>query len=219
MKYLNQEEVGFLKFNMQQIPIAHKLWITNIIDNNFYRGEDEFDPGYIIVNNESISKTNIIGTVIDSFRNDDGFYATLTVDDSSATIKIKTFSRDTQILNDLNKGDLVLIVGKIREYQNEVYILPDFIKKLSDLNWDLLRKIELIKSLGKLNKKSEKLTQKPADRIMVFNLIKNKGDPGMTVDEIIQNINLSKEELELLLNKLIEDGEIYQDKPNNFKVI
>ena len=39
------------------------------------------------------------------------------------------------------------------------------------------------------------------------------------LEEIKENINISDEELKSLLNKLVEDGEIYQDRPNNYRII
>ena len=204
---------------MQQRQTAYKLWISDIINGKFYKGQEEFDPGYIVYNDKNISRTNILATVIDVFKNDDGSYAVITLDDNSATIKVKTFGQDTNIINDIKKGDLVLIVGKIKEYQDEIYILPELIKKLDNINWDLLRKVELIKTNGKSNKRSMKEDIISPTKNMLFKIINEKGDSGINLEEIKENINVSDEELKSLLNKLVEDGEIYQDRPNNYRII
>ena len=201
---------------MQLRQTAYKLWVVNVINNKFYTAEQEFDPDYILFNNQKISRVNLIGNVIDIFKNDDNSYASVTIDDNSATIKIKVFNKDINLFDNIKKGDLILVVGKLREYQNEIYILPDFVRNLEDLNWDLVRKIELLRLIGKTNKKLVKEIISPS-KMALFNIIREKGDAGINLEELNERVTFSDEELKSLLNKLIEDGEIYQDRPNNFR--
>jgi len=198
---------------------AYKLWIANILNSQFHNGQEEFDPDYIIFNNNNISRVNIIGNVIDTFSNEDNSYSTIILDDNSATIRIKSFGKETDILNNIKKGDIVLVVGRLKEYQNETYIVPDFVKILEDPNWDLLRKIELMKSIGKIIKQVIKNEIISPVRNNIYKIIKERGDNGINIEEIKQMINIDDQEVESILNKLIEDGEIYQDKPNNYRAI
>jgi len=61
-----------------------------------------------------------VATVVDTFINEDETYASLTVDDGEDTIQIKFFN-ELEMMQDFEEGDIIEVVGKIREYQGEIY--------------------------------------------------------------------------------------------------
>ncbi|MCD6221588.1 hypothetical protein J7K25_05475, partial [bacterium] len=96
--------------------------------------------------------------VIDKFVSEDGNYATLTLDDTTDTISCKIFMNsnfsdnisrqnliDLETLENIEKGDLIDVIGKIREYNEERYIQPEIIVKIEDPNFEVLRKLEIEK--------------------------------------------------------------------------
>ena len=52
-------------------------------------------------------------------------------------------------------GDIVDFVGKLREYQGEIYLVPEIIRKIDDQNYELLRELEIRKSTSEWNRKRD----------------------------------------------------------------
>ncbi|MBW3017334.1 hypothetical protein KY316_03090, partial [Candidatus Woesearchaeota archaeon] len=87
------------------------------IHNSQYTKQEGFAPNYVIINGEQVSRVNIIGTVISADEK------SVSVDDGNSSIIVREF--DTTTLNGIFLGDVVLVIGKIKEYGNQKYILPE----------------------------------------------------------------------------------------------
>ena len=127
---------------------AFKIWISNLMSGK-YVVQEGWNPNYIQVDEKKISRVNIIANVVETFTNQDGSFSTITLDDGSDTIRAKTWREDAALLQDIKIGDMVLVIGRSKEYNDEIYLIPEIIKKVDDPNWELVRKLELIKNLGK----------------------------------------------------------------------
>src|SRR3989344_6803359 len=132
---------------MQKRQTAYKLWIASIVSSPFIKKEGEWEPNYLEFNNSQISRVNLIATVVDKFDNDS--YCTIIVDDGSGEIRVRAFKDDVHLLKELKKGEMISVIGRLREYNEEVYIIPEIVNNIDDPNFELLRKIELLKSFGK----------------------------------------------------------------------
>ena len=148
---------------MQERQVARKIDIKTINSGNFVQierksEEDRYLPNYIEVNGMKISRVRVLATVIDKFVSEDGNYATLTLDDTTDTIRCKIFMNsnfsdnisrqnliDLEAINNIEKGDLIDVIGKIKEYNEERYIQPEIIVKIEDPNFEVLRKLEIEK--------------------------------------------------------------------------
>jgi len=89
-----------------------------------------------------VARTNLLGNVIDKYLNEEKKYCTLTIDDGSGQIRIKGFSDQYDILKQPEIGDTILIIGMIRFFNNEIYVLPEIIKKV-DPKWLHIRRLEV----------------------------------------------------------------------------
>jgi RPA family protein len=105
---------------MQERLVAKKMDIKSLYTGQ-YTVQEGFNPNYIEINGERISRVRVLATVIDKFLSEDGNYGTITLDDSTDTIRAKAF-QDLRIIEPIEKGDVVEVVGKIREYNEERYI-------------------------------------------------------------------------------------------------
>ena len=103
---------------MEQINrlIAHKLWLNSLKEENFVETTGEFESNYISVNDKQVSRINIIANVVNKFKSEDGNYIGITIDDSSAQIRLKTWRENTKILENVNVGETILVIGKVRIY-------------------------------------------------------------------------------------------------------
>ncbi len=201
--------------------IAYKIWLNYLKEENFVNKTQDFESNYISVGDKQISRINIIANVVSKFQSEDGNYLAITIDDSSAQVRLKTWREDTKILKNINVGDIVLIIGKIRNYSDEIYILPEIVKKVL-INDEILRRLELIKEYG-LPKESE-IIEEPEPKIeyeeinfnsnnlknQLLNLIeKNEEDLGINLEEIKIQLHSDLVSINKILEELLKEGQIY----------
>ncbi len=108
-----------------------------------YIARDGFDPNYVITSNGvRVSRARILATVVDKFISETGKFASITLDDGTDTIRTKMFTM-LSIFDGIEIGDIVDVIGKVKEYQGEIYLAPEIIKKTEDKNFEILREAEL----------------------------------------------------------------------------
>jgi len=131
-----------------QRSTAKIVKISDILNSKYVKQEG-YAPNHIILNSEQVSRINIIGTVVSY-----GDEKSISVDDSSASIIVREF--DTNLIRNANVGETVLVVGKIKEFNNEKYVAPEIIRKI-DFRWLKYRALELgIKKEARLQKEESK---------------------------------------------------------------
>lgn len=129
---------------------AHKVKIEDLIHGE-YNHTPEGEPNNLVTPwNQELLRVNIIGTVIDKFVRDDGEYGTLTLDDGSETIRAKAWGDDVDEMDEYEVGDLVNVIGKVREYEEEIHVVPEIIRELEDPNWEMLRELEILENRKKM---------------------------------------------------------------------
>jgi RPA family protein len=116
---------------------AVKLRIQDLVEGT-YDGKSVHTPF------GDISEARILGTLIDVFITDDSSYISLTVDDGTETVRIKAWRQDVEKLKKFSKGDFLDVVGKVREYNEEIYLTPEVVTTVSPNKW-VLRELELMK--------------------------------------------------------------------------
>lgn len=126
--------------------------ISDVINGKFIRKEG-MEPSYVLTElGQKISRAHLLGTILDKFMSEDGNYSTITIDDDSDSIRIKAFRENVNIFDNLEIGDLVIVIGKVREYADENYIIPEIVKKIVNPNYESLHKLEVLKQLLKQKK-------------------------------------------------------------------
>jgi len=110
---------------------------------------------FLSLKDKEINRVNLIANIVDKFKSEGKPYAVLTLDDGTGQIRVKTFSDNIKMLEDFQPGDTILVIGTLRYFGNEMYILPEIIKKF-DIKWLIARKLELKKEYGELYEESYK---------------------------------------------------------------
>ncbi len=106
----------------QQERQTAKLVTAEEIHSGRYFEKEGFTPNYLLTpEGRRVSRARTIGTVVDTFTNDDETYGSLTIDDGTDTVQLKFFS-DLGPMDGFSDGDVVEAVGKVREYQGQVYL-------------------------------------------------------------------------------------------------
>ena len=173
-----------------------KARISDVVNGKFIRKEG-MEPSYVLTDiGQKISRVNLLGTVVDKFMSEDGNYSTITIDDDSDSIRVKAFKDDAKIFDNINTGDLVMIIGKVREYSDENYIIPEIVKKIADPNYESLHKLEVLKDLMKQKKVLEDI-KKEKEKFSDVEELKEYAKEKYDVD-VVEGVveSLSEEEPE-----------------------
>ncbi len=172
---------------------ARKVRIKDIVNGRWVK-KDGMIPSYAITfYGEKVSRLEVTGTIVATFTSDNENFRTITIDDSSETIRVKAFkplesSSDDQseanriekalksfdILNKIKTGDLVNIVGRIREYNEEMYIMPEMVRKITPQEETIFRLLttEKISGIKKTGEMISKLREKYEDDDNIVEYIK-----------------------------------------------
>ena len=128
---------------------AVKLRIKDILTGKFFPAEKEsMKPSYLLTTyGRKVSRVNILATITDKFVNEDESYVSLTLDDGSGSIKAKAFRDVVKLVKNLEIGDMAIVIGKIREWNEELYISIEVARRVEDPNYEIYRKLELIKEI------------------------------------------------------------------------
>jgi RPA family protein len=129
---------------------AHILWISDLVKGEYIKSTGEFQPNYVIVRDMKIARVNLIGAVISKNVSDN--FSSIMIDDSSGALAVRVWKDNIFMLQNIAVGDLVLIVGKIKSFNNRIYVIPDFVRKLENKDWAKVRKLGLIKKYGAVDR-------------------------------------------------------------------
>jgi len=177
--------------------------IFDLVKGEYVRKEG-MEPSYILTNlGEKISRTKIVGTIVDKFMSDDGNYSSITIDDDTDAIRAKAFKEDADFFEEFDIGDHVMLIGKVREYNDENYIIPEILKRV-DHNYTNYHKLKILKGLTKEKKINE--------------LVKEKWDKFADLDELKKYMKkkhgIKEEEIEGILESL---GDKEEKKEKDYK--
>lgn len=212
---------------------AYKVWLSNLLNSEFIKEEGEWSPNYVLLNDLKISRVNITATIVDKYINPDSAYAVIAVDDGSACIRLKAFKDDMPLIKDLSIGEMISVIARVRKYENEVYLTPENVKLVADPNWEVVRKLELLKLYGKpkpLNMQPLEQTkievQEEFNNLTISNNLRQrvlqiieKNPEGIKISNLINECNSSEKEVNEVVKELIKEGEIFTPKPGILMVI
>lgn len=206
--------------------VAQKVNIKDILKGEYVK-EGGWNPNYIIVGKKKVSRVNVMAVVVSKSEQTDTNYYSFVLDDGTDNISVRSFEKN-DIIENLEIGDMVLLIGKLREYGQERYIIPEIIKKIENKGWVEVRKMEL-----KENTSEGVLQEKPQENIrpvvkeepviepssqLIYNLIKNLDNGGgVDFDNVIKNSKLGN--TEEIISNLLQEGEIFELKPGKLKVL
>ena len=124
--------------SLQRRHIAYKLRIRDILSSRYVKIEG-VNPNYLQINDQEVSRVNVIGFVVQ--KSDMDNYSGLLIDDGTGKIPARAFENNF-LLNNIDIGDVVLVIGRPREYLEEKYLLVEIAKKINPL-WAKARSLEL----------------------------------------------------------------------------
>ncbi len=208
--------------------IAFKVALSDVTTLPFVKG-DGSNSSYLQHEEEQITRVNVIGTIIQKRDN-----MSMAIDDNSSPMLLRVFE-DKGLLQNMEIGDVVLTVGRPREYGTERYILPEIVKKV-DAAWLKVRGKELSSmkkmivvqnvSDGAQHQSMEKETEEiektemeskaPSERICSYIKSNDKGE-GVDIEDIVGSHVVDN--VETHVAKLLKNGDIFEIRPGRVKVL
>lgn len=200
--------------------VAYKLRIGDILKSKPIMSESSSPEEqkrfmFLELGDKKIVRVNVLANVIEKYvQEGEKKYASITVDDASGQIRLKNFGEEIEMLKNLSQGDTVQIIGNVREYNSELYILPEIVKVV-DPRWLLVRKLEIQNS----RKDMPLQTNAPLRDILLEKIKKSESEGGMDVDTIIMDTEASPDLINQEIKKLLEGGLIYEPRPGKLRYL
>lgn len=227
---------------------ARKVRIHDLMNGTWVKKEGMEASFVTTPQGEDVARARILATVVAKFISEDGNFGSITLDDGSDTIRAKCF-KELNLLKKAEVGDLMDLIGKTREYNGEIYLLSEIIQKVKDPNWELLRRLELIRKLrgfkggkpqaGVAPERQETPRQAPETRQQAQegqkpaeageggsgelrkSILKMiESEPeGMEFKEIMQKAGAPEPRVEAILNDILSEGICYEPTPGKIRKI
>lgn len=205
---------------------AHLTPIATLVSGTFVKAEAQFQPSYIQTpSGRKINRVHLIAVVV-SLPDIVGQGATpeATLDDGTGKIIARSFENPS-FFTGIQLGDILRIIGKVRVYHEQVYLLPELIKKISNKQWVHLHKLQ-IQALEKQYQEigfeeiplaAEEEAPQPSPLEDFLTLIKSLDEGnGVLMELLLQKAGTENEKL---LHYLLESGEIFEIAPGRVKVL
>ena len=186
--------------------IAYKLKIGDILRGKTIMDNERF--GFLELDSKKVVRVNIVANIVEKYNSSEKQYVSLTIDDASGQIRIKIFGDDVAKFQNINQGDIVMIIGLLRWYNNELYLTPE-IMKIQDPRYLLVRKLEFEKEMPKVVDKNEILAL--TDQIK--QRIKDSEPEGISSEKLIMELHSAPEMINQEIKKDLEQGIIYEPRP------
>jgi len=232
--------------NNFQRQFAVKITIHHLLSGEYIQ-ESEDKPNYLLTKEQQpVYRLNVIAVILN--KEMQGTITNFLLDDSTGKIILRAFEENTS-LSQLSVGEVILIVGKLRIYNQERYISAEIIKKVDPL-WLKVRSLELksdenIDSLKNVSENSLIEDVKPKLSLSSEKEKKNDNKEKAEIEPVLEDIlptqkiiklikeldqgeGVSIEEVieksplndtEEILLKMLKKGDIFQNLPGKVKVL
>ncbi len=233
--------MGEIQEQSQKRQIAEKARIIDL-HRGTYTKEEGWNPNYITLQSgKKVSRVNLLGTVV-SLPSIDSNYKSISIDDGTSGISVRSFE-ESNLFQNIGIGDSVFVIGKPRQYGQEIYIVPEIVKKVWDSGWIKVRQAELEQEFGKHEPAAEKkdepapefieeefeeqppenAAQESAEKkgspsLNVYSLIKelDKGS-GAAFEEVVMKSGMP--DCEKVITQLLMEGEIFEIGKGRLKIL
>ncbi|MGD2247442.1 MAG: OB-fold nucleic acid binding domain-containing protein [Candidatus Methanofastidiosia archaeon] len=132
---------------MKKRAASQRLTLDEVHTGEFVSAEGDFELNYLITEDaRKIYRAKVVATVVkDPYISDDTAYGSVQLDDGFDTISGSVFREYTKLLANIESGDLVQVIGKIREWQGEKQLTLEAIAPVEP-NFMLLHRLEILKA-------------------------------------------------------------------------
>lgn len=206
------EQNQFKRHTAFKLRIGDILIGKPIMDNEKFR--------FIELGSKNIARVNIVGNIVDRYDSQgETKFSSLTLDDGSGQIKLKSFSDDVEKFKHVSQGQTVLLIGVLRNWNNETYIQPEIIRE-QEPKYLLVRKKEIEKDK---DKNAEPLAREQiiAVKDRILGAIKNAEEAGgIERDKLIMDLrDISPAIINQEIQKFLEEGIVFEPRPGKVRYL
>jgi RecG-like helicase len=219
----NQVSQGTQNFK-RNVAFKHRI-------GDLLRGKPIFNGEkfiYLELGNKNIVRINIVANVVDKYDSEpvEGKtrFSSITLDDGTGQIKARVFADDIKLLDSIVQGNTLLIIGNLRNFNNELYLQPEIVR-VTIPEYLLVRKLEVEKEQIKLNNNMpttpEKREESKILKDTILVLIKeSEKEGGIDIDKIIMQLKDSPPEIiNQEIQRYIEDGIVFEPRPGKVRFL
>ena len=193
---------------------AYKLRIGDLLKGKPVNDGERF--GFLELGARRIVRVNVVANVIEKYEQDN--FASITIDDASGQVKARVFRDDIGKLSNVNMGDTVIVIGQLRVFNNELYIVPEIVR-MTEPGYLLVRKLELEKEKSLIPVPQNK-NEVVAIQDQILNLIKKaEQDGGIDKERLIMEISAAPDLINEEIHKLLEEGICYEPRPGRVRFL
>ena len=198
--------------------VAFKLRVGDLLIGKPIMDGERFS--FLELGNKKIIRVNVIGNVVEKYESEgDKKFGSITIDDGSGQIKLKTFGEDVDRFSNVTQGQTILVIGVLRYWNNEVYISPEIIKE-QNTKYLLIRKLEMEKDKAQ-NSEPIARDQIIAVKDKILGAIKgSEEEGGIEIDKIIMSLKeISPVIINQEIQKLLEEGIVFEPRPGKVRYL
>ncbi len=216
---------------------AYLTTISTLLNGNFIKAEAHMQPSFLrTASGKEMSRVHIIAVIVGL---SDGGEATL--DDGSGKITARSFDSPT-LFSSYALGDIIRVIGKVRAFNEQQYLIPEIVKKITNKQFVMFHKLalqllenedsptqpghsvptteltpeEIVSTVDEVPIDADDSTpHTPFDDVISRIKELDKGD-GAGIEQIIE---LLGSESEKLIHHLLETGEIFEIRPGRVKLL
>lgn len=218
---------------------AVRASVADIVNGTFLE-----DDGAHVVSpfGVELRRVALVGYIVNR-QSGQGNYMSITIDDGTETIQAKAWGTDTSTLDEVSNSMLILLVGKVRQYEGEIYIVPELATELKDPNFITLHLLERYRAMltqGGLSIPSPAVLEesmvestlesepsmgkgKPKGTLAkeILQYIKKNYDPqGVSIEDIVDNLEgkYPKEKIQMEVIELMAAEQIQEVKIGRYQL-
>lgn len=211
---------------------AIKTKISHLL-NGSYVLKEGWEPNYILYEGKKISRVNILGVVVSKNQSELSNNISLVIDDGSGRISVRSFEDNPSIAKSA-VGEVIMVIGRPREYNREIYVVPEIIRGVENKRWVEVRKLEL----GMIHSRGHQEEREAAEKkepVQAENSSDGKEAPANSQDDVLEIIrkldsgegadldevvaSVKESNPEDLIKNLLKNGDIFELKPGRIKVL
>lgn len=191
---------------------------------------------------EKLRRVLVVGTVVRKIEGEN--HVALIIDDSTDTIRVRFF--DTNKI-DIEEGDDIMVIGRVRMFKGEIYINCEFVKKIST-EFEMLHRVRVMYKITIFRKVMEIAEKDGIDSARKFlkdlgessyfldEIIGNKqwiekekdlkkeiieimGDSGASKKYIAERLNMDVEVVDSIIDEMLKEGICFEERPGFIKKV
>lgn len=191
--------------------------VKDILESEYVKNQG-WSPNYLKIKGHEVSRVNLIGIIISKSENN------YTLEDQSGKINLMLFNQEVKFEN-YKTGQIVRVIGKPREYDEERFLVPEIMSKINNPKW-----IEYHQKQLDLRETTTSTTKKPKRKSkskipnqtnysgLITDLIRNLDEgQGVPYEDVLREIE--GDDIEQEIKQLINEGELFEIRPGMLKVL